>query len=65
MDRILMNYDNKIRPNDKKKPTNVTINVFVNSMDSIKETTMDYRVNVFLRMRWNDPRYGLNNFKHF
>jgi len=25
-------------------------------MDSIAETTMDYRLNVFLRMRWNDPR---------
>ena len=40
----------------KEKPTNVTVNIFVNSMDSIKETTMDYRLNVFLRMRWNDPR---------
>ena len=41
----------------QKHPTNITINIFVNSIDSIKETTMDYRLNVFLRMRWNDPRY--------
>ena len=44
----------------KVKPTNVTVNIFVNSMDSIKETTMDYRLNVFLRMRWNDPRLVYN-----
>ena len=40
INRILENYDNKIRPNDKQKPTNVSINIFVNSIDSIAETTM-------------------------
>ena len=45
-----------IQSKTQLRPTNVTVNVFVNSMDSIAETTMDYRLNVFLRMRWNDPR---------
>uniref|UniRef100_A0A3Q4H1A4 Glycine receptor subunit beta n=1 Tax=Neolamprologus brichardi TaxID=32507 RepID=A0A3Q4H1A4_NEOBR len=35
------------------------VNIFINSFGSIQETTMDYRVNIFLRQRWNDPRLQL------
>uniref|UniRef100_A0A4W5JZ78 Glycine receptor, beta b n=1 Tax=Hucho hucho TaxID=62062 RepID=A0A4W5JZ78_9TELE len=35
------------------------VNIFINSFGSIQETTMDYRVNIFLRQRWNDPRLKL------
>uniref|UniRef100_A0A8D0D4C0 Glycine receptor, alpha 3 n=1 Tax=Sander lucioperca TaxID=283035 RepID=A0A8D0D4C0_SANLU len=61
-------YDARIRPNFKgiylvmasshKKgpPVNVSCNIFINSFGSIAETTMDYRVNIFLRQQWNDPR---------
>ncbi|XP_008315989.1 glycine receptor subunit alpha-3 isoform X2 [Cynoglossus semilaevis] len=49
-------YDARIRPNFKGPPVNVTCNIFINSFGSIAETTMDYRVNIFLRQQWNDPR---------
>ncbi|XP_023362913.1 glycine receptor subunit alpha-4 [Sarcophilus harrisii] len=49
-------YDARIRPNFKGPPVNVTCNIFINSFSSVTETTMDYRVNVFLRQQWNDPR---------
>ncbi|XP_026159295.1 glycine receptor subunit alpha-3 isoform X2 [Mastacembelus armatus] len=49
-------YDARIRPNFKGPPVNVTCNIFINSFGSIAETTMDYRVNIFLRQKWNDPR---------
>ncbi|XP_071613610.1 glycine receptor subunit alpha-4-like [Heliangelus exortis] len=49
-------YDARIRPNFKGPPVNVTCNIFINSFGSVTETTMDYRVNVFLRQQWNDPR---------
>ncbi|XP_048838591.1 glycine receptor subunit alpha-4-like isoform X2 [Brienomyrus brachyistius] len=49
-------YDARIRPNFKGPPVNVTCNIFINSFGSITETTMDYRLNVFLRQQWNDPR---------
>ncbi|XP_037676907.1 glycine receptor subunit alpha-4 isoform X2 [Choloepus didactylus] len=49
-------YDSRIRPNFKGPPVNVTCNIFINSFGSVTETTMDYRVNVFLRQQWNDPR---------
>ncbi|XP_069895400.1 glycine receptor subunit alpha-2 isoform X3 [Dipodomys merriami] len=49
-------YDARIRPNFKGPPVNVTCNIFINSFGSVTETTMDYRVNIFLRQQWNDSR---------
>uniref|UniRef100_A0A3B5AJM7 Glycine receptor subunit beta n=1 Tax=Stegastes partitus TaxID=144197 RepID=A0A3B5AJM7_9TELE len=40
-------------------PVESKVNIFINSFGSIQETTMDYRVNIFLRQRWNDPRLRL------
>ncbi|ETE68846.1 Glycine receptor subunit beta [Ophiophagus hannah] len=48
-----------IRPNFKGIPVDVAVNIFINSFGSIQETTMDYRVNIFLRQKWNDPRLKL------
>uniref|UniRef100_A0A8D1N7L7 Glycine receptor subunit alpha-1 n=1 Tax=Sus scrofa TaxID=9823 RepID=A0A8D1N7L7_PIG len=52
----------KIRPNFKGPPVNVSCNIFINSFGSIAETTMDYRVNIFLRQQWNDPRLAYNEY---
>ncbi|XP_072287571.1 glycine receptor subunit alpha-2 isoform X3 [Pyxicephalus adspersus] len=43
-------------------PVNVTCNIFINSFGSIAETTMDYRVNIFLRQQWNDPRLSYSEY---
>eukprot|EP00074_Homo_sapiens_P009327 NP_001165756.1 glycine receptor subunit alpha-4 isoform 2 precursor [Homo sapiens] len=55
-------YDARIRPNFKGPPVNVTCNIFINSFSSITKTTMDYRVNVFLRQQWNDPRLSYREY---
>uniref|UniRef100_H3BDA1 Glycine receptor, alpha 4a n=2 Tax=Latimeria chalumnae TaxID=7897 RepID=H3BDA1_LATCH len=55
-------YDARIRPNFKGPPVNVTCNIFINSFGSVTETTMDYRVNVFLRQQWNDPRLAYSEY---
>eukprot|EP00076_Gallus_gallus_P014972 XP_015133876.2 glycine receptor subunit alpha-4 isoform X2 [Gallus gallus] len=55
-------YDARIRPNFKGPPVNVTCNIFINSFGSVTETTMDYRVNVFLRQQWNDPRLAYREY---
>uniref|UniRef100_A0A8B9J400 Glycine receptor, alpha 2 n=1 Tax=Astyanax mexicanus TaxID=7994 RepID=A0A8B9J400_ASTMX len=55
-------YDARIRPNFKGPPVNVTCNIFINSFGSIAETTMDYRVNIFLRQKWNDPRLAYSEY---
>ncbi|TRZ00083.1 hypothetical protein DNTS_004637, partial [Danionella cerebrum] len=43
-------------------PVNVTCNIFINSFGSVTETTMDYRVNIFLRQKWNDPRLSYREY---
>ncbi|KAM7380460.1 hypothetical protein PAMP_003753 [Pampus punctatissimus] len=43
-------------------PVNVTCNIFINSFGSVTETTMDYRVNIFLRQKWNDPRLAYSKY---
>ncbi|CAG5993731.1 unnamed protein product [Menidia menidia] len=45
-----------------RPPVNVTCNIFINSFGSIAETTMDYRVNIFLRQQWNDPRLAYSEY---
>ncbi|CAB1418300.1 unnamed protein product [Pleuronectes platessa] len=55
-------YDARIRPYFKGPPVNVTCNIFINSFGSITETTMDYRLNVFLRQKWNDPRLAYSEY---
>ncbi|XP_030224509.1 glycine receptor, beta b [Gadus morhua] len=59
LNRLLLPYDPRIRPNFKGIPVEDRVNIFINSFGSIQETTMDYRVNIFLRQRWNDPRLQL------
>ncbi|KAL4640393.1 glycine receptor subunit beta-like isoform X1 [Arapaima gigas] len=59
LNRLLVPYDPRIRPNFKGIPVEDKVNIFINSFGSIQETTMDYRVNIFLRQRWNDPRLRL------
>ncbi|KAJ8382955.1 hypothetical protein SKAU_G00037330 [Synaphobranchus kaupii] len=55
-------YDARIRPNFKGPPVNVSCNIFINSFGSIAETTMDYRVNIFLRQQWSDPRLAYSEY---
>uniref|UniRef100_A0A4W4FPM9 Glycine receptor, alpha 2 n=1 Tax=Electrophorus electricus TaxID=8005 RepID=A0A4W4FPM9_ELEEL len=55
-------YDARIRPNFKGPLVNVTCNIFINSFGSVTETTMDYRVNIFLRQKWNDPRLAYSEY---
>ncbi|GAA6099188.1 glycine receptor subunit alphaZ1 isoform X2 [Tachysurus ichikawai] len=50
------------KPLLKSPPVNVTCNIFINSFGSIAETTMDYRVNIFLRQQWNDPRLAYSEY---
>ncbi|XP_037786312.1 glycine receptor subunit alphaZ1-like isoform X1 [Penaeus monodon] len=41
---------------DEERPTNVSVQMFINSFGSLNAANMDYTVDVFLRQRWNDPR---------
>ncbi|CAL8261635.1 unnamed protein product [Lota lota] len=66
LNRLLLTYDTRIETQQCSYhcvpagiPVEDRVNIFINSFGSIQETTMDYRVNIFLRQRWNDPRLRL------
>ncbi|XP_069133671.1 glycine receptor subunit alpha-2-like [Argopecten irradians] len=54
---LIVDYDNRIPPNfEKNNYTEVEVSVFINSIDSISEKTMDYTMNMFIQQEWYDPR---------
>ncbi|XP_050416972.1 glycine receptor subunit alpha-2 isoform X1 [Patella vulgata] len=54
---LLKGYDANIPPNfEDDIPTNVTVQLYIVSFDSISEATMDYSLTVFLRQSWTDHR---------
>ncbi|XP_052828513.1 glycine receptor subunit alpha-2 isoform X3 [Octopus bimaculoides] len=54
---ILLNYDNRISPHfDPDVPTKVKVHMYVNSFDSIRESSMDFSMNFIITQKWNDPR---------
>uniref|UniRef100_A0A8W8KNC3 Neurotransmitter-gated ion-channel ligand-binding domain-containing protein n=1 Tax=Magallana gigas TaxID=29159 RepID=A0A8W8KNC3_MAGGI len=55
-------YDARIAPDyEKDVATEVDVQLFVTSIDSINAISMDYSMNVFLRQTWRDSRL---NFSH-
>ncbi|XP_035693591.1 glycine receptor subunit alphaZ1-like isoform X2 [Branchiostoma floridae] len=59
---ILDNYDQRLRPNFKGPPVQVYCSAYINSISSISEESMDYTVMLFLRQRWNDPRFVYQDY---
>lgn len=59
---LLTSYDSRIRPNFLGPPVNVTCDMFVESIDTVKETTMSYQMGIFMRQKWNDPRLSFNEY---
>uniref|UniRef100_UPI00358EF523 glycine receptor subunit alpha-2-like isoform X1 n=2 Tax=Myxine glutinosa TaxID=7769 RepID=UPI00358EF523 len=60
-------YDTRIRPNFKGPPVNVNVSILMHSIGSISSASMDFKINIFLRQRWNDPRLEYHNYQdpHF
>ncbi|XP_021371348.1 glycine receptor subunit alpha-2-like [Mizuhopecten yessoensis] len=60
---LLIDYDSRIQPNfENDSYTDVNVSLFINSVDSISEQTMDLKLNMFIQQEWIDERlqfYGL------
>ncbi|XP_076446393.1 glycine receptor subunit alpha-4-like [Babylonia areolata] len=60
---LLDSYDNAVPPDfDLGQHTNVEVALYINSIDSINEQTMDFSMNAFVTQVWRDSRlqfYGL------
>ncbi|XP_048780299.1 glycine receptor subunit alpha-2-like isoform X2 [Ostrea edulis] len=62
-------YDSGIPPNfESNQSTKVNVGVYVNSIDSINEQSMDFTINAFVEQEWCDPRlefYGMIKDDYF
>ncbi|XP_066290163.1 glycine receptor subunit alpha-3-like [Branchiostoma lanceolatum] len=55
--KILETYDMRIRPNDQGPGVHVLMQMYVESIASISEISMEYVITFYFRMWWNDPRF--------
>ena len=67
LEKILKGYDRRASPTTARGiPTNVTIELFFNSISIIDSWNMDYHADVYLTQRWSDPRLSHSDIKsHF
>ena len=57
MSELLSKVDDDVPPNyEEDIPTDVTIQIYIVSLDTISENTMDYSVSMYLRQQWMDTR---------
>ncbi|XP_043753764.1 gamma-aminobutyric acid receptor subunit theta [Cervus elaphus] len=56
LDRVLSNYDGRLRPNFGGAPVPVGVSIYVSSIEQISEVTMDYTITMFFHQTWKDPR---------
>ena len=59
LESIFKSYDKGDKPY-KDKPVEVTIGIWFLSIDHIDILNMEYRIDIFLRQQWNDPRLSHN-----
>ncbi|KAM4798568.1 gamma-aminobutyric acid receptor subunit theta [Urocitellus parryii] len=56
LDRVLSNYDVRLRPNFGGAPVPVKISIYVSSIEQISETNMDYTITMIFHQTWKDSR---------
>ncbi|XP_066973028.1 glycine receptor subunit alpha-2-like isoform X2 [Macrobrachium rosenbergii] len=57
LEKLLESYDVNEWPDaDYDRPTNISIQMFINSFGSLNAANMDYSIDVFLRQHWVDTR---------
>ncbi|GFN78064.1 glycine receptor subunit alpha-1 [Plakobranchus ocellatus] len=56
-------YNSRISPNyEEDSATTVDVQIYILSIDSVNEQSMDYTMNMYLRQRWVDPRLAFMNY---
>lgn len=54
---LFAEYDNRLAPKSGEGGfTNVSVQIFILSIDTISETNMDFSISMYLRQRWKDSR---------
>ncbi|XP_022651030.1 glycine receptor subunit alpha-3-like isoform X2 [Varroa destructor] len=63
LDKVLEGYDKRAWPTyGENRPTEVKVNIHVNSIGPIVAANMEYGMDIYLRQSWNDKRLNLSRF---
>ena len=60
LNRMLKNYDKRLRPFYNKSPARIGINMHVTTISTISELDMEFTVDIFFRQSWHDDRLSFN-----
>nr|XP_006814114.1 PREDICTED: glycine receptor subunit alpha-3-like [Saccoglossus kowalevskii] len=60
LNTLMSLYDKRIRPHTNGSATEVTCNMYIISLDSVKEATMEYGMTILFTQKWVDSRLAFN-----
>ncbi|XP_024899287.1 gamma-aminobutyric acid receptor subunit gamma-3 [Pteropus alecto] len=61
LNKLLREYDKKLRPDIGMKPTVIDVDIYVNSIGPVSSINMEYQIDVFFAQTWTDSRLRFNS----
>ncbi|KAM8965243.1 gamma-aminobutyric acid receptor subunit epsilon isoform X2 [Sarcophilus harrisii] len=61
LNTLLKDYDSKLRPDIGIKPTNIDVDIYVNSIGPVSVIQMEYTIDIFFAQSWYDRRLRFNS----
>ncbi|KAJ8269467.1 hypothetical protein COCON_G00120740 [Conger conger] len=61
LNKLLLGYDNKLRPDIGVRPTVIETAVYVNSIGPVDPIHMEYTIDIFFAQTWYDSRLKFNS----
>ncbi|OWA49774.1 Gamma-aminobutyric acid receptor subunit beta [Hypsibius exemplaris] len=62
LNKLLENYDKRVRPNYGAKAVEVDVTMEITSISSMSEVDMDFTIDIYFRQFWTDPRLIIKTF---
>ncbi|XP_071403921.1 gamma-aminobutyric acid receptor subunit gamma-3 isoform X3 [Pithys albifrons albifrons] len=61
LNKLLREYDKKLRPDIGIKPTVIDVDIYVNSIGPVSSINMEYQIDIFFAQTWTDSRLRFNS----
>ncbi|CAB1437667.1 unnamed protein product [Pleuronectes platessa] len=61
LNKLLLGYDNKLRPDIGVRPTVIETAVYINSIGPVDPINMEYTIDIFFAQTWYDSRLKFNS----
>ncbi|XP_077152996.1 gamma-aminobutyric acid receptor subunit gamma-3 isoform X4 [Ranitomeya variabilis] len=61
LNKLLKEYDKKLRPDIGIKPTVIDVDIYVNSIGPVSSINMEYQIDIFFAQTWTDNRLRFNS----